>query len=145
MDYDNRIAEVAQRLGFQQEIGLAALRSLTLVNGGAVIGLLTFIGNEAPAVDPLLMRWSFGAFGAGLFFTLAAYLGGYFSQSHLMNMALQMAWDDQRELAGKARTGAGEELLKSGNRILLAAVACATTSLLCFGVGAFSALFAILP
>jgi len=49
LDYEASIKEAADRLHFQQEIGLTPCKSGILVNGGAIIGLLTFIGNQ-PAI-----------------------------------------------------------------------------------------------
>tara|TARA_R110001606_G_scaffold264379_1_gene413046 strand:+ start:621 stop:944 length:324 start_codon:yes stop_codon:yes gene_type:complete len=63
------------------EFALVGLRSLFIVNGGALIALLTFIGNiDLESRSLLSLQWSFLGFGAGLFFALVATFFSYFSQ-----------------------------------------------------------------
>jgi len=74
-DYETYKAEEAQRLGFQHDFAQAALKSAVLVNGGAIVALFTFLGNEKVVVHPDLLFWSFGSFAAALGSGLAAYFG----------------------------------------------------------------------
>lgn len=144
LDYAHNIAEVNQRLGFQQELAIEALKGLTLVNGGAIIALLTFIGNSSAALDRTPLWWSFLCFGLGIGLSLAAYIGGYFSQAQFMEVSIRQAWDDQREMVGLPKQANFWPNFKRGNRALYAAIGCAVTSLASFAAGAAFALAGIL-
>lgn len=84
-DYERYSAEEAQRLGFQHDFAQAALKSSVLVNGGAIVALFTFLGNDKAVLDPDWLFWSFGCFAFALACGLAAYLGAFLSQGFYMN------------------------------------------------------------
>lgn len=77
--------EMNARLGFQHELSQSLFRSLVLINGGAVIGLLTFIGNSMANIEPVAMKEAFWAFGGSLTMVFFAYLFSYYSQAFFMN------------------------------------------------------------
>jgi hypothetical protein len=69
---------------------LLALRSIILLNGGAIIGLFTFLGNLASKngqaliqVNVGVMPLAFSAFVIGLIFALLACLASYMAQGCL--------------------------------------------------------------
>lgn len=69
-------------------VGLATegLKALLLVNGGAVVALLTFIGNsKAVAPSARLFVWPAAAFLLGLTLCVAAFCSAYATQYHLYN------------------------------------------------------------
>ena len=65
----------------------SALKTLVLVNGGAIIALLTFIGNQGGQFDPRGISWSFVWFGLGLSFAIAAHFPAYLSQIKYLESA----------------------------------------------------------
>jgi hypothetical protein len=75
------------------DFALLTLRTLSIVNGGALIGMLTFIGNFpafADAGSPIW--WSFILFGGGLAFTLASMLYAYLSQGVMSVMTHRVGY-----------------------------------------------------
>ncbi len=65
----------------------SALKTLVLVNGGAIIALLTFIGNQGGQFDPRGISWSFVWFGLGLSFAIGAHFPAYLSQIRYLESA----------------------------------------------------------
>ena len=137
MDYKVHVDEIPQRLQFQQDLALAALKGLTLVNGGAVVGLLTFIGNRNVHVIQALLGNGMIAFVTGLVLNLSAYILGYISQAIFMNVTTHQAWNDQRVMMGLEMDDEPARYLKIGNRVLYPAILTAIGSLVAFGTGAY--------
>jgi hypothetical protein len=71
------------RLRYAQEFALAGLRTLTLLNGGGLIGLFTFIGHENAKYDHALIRFAALCFALGLVLTVVAMASGF--ASHAMS------------------------------------------------------------
>jgi len=67
-------------------ITLAGLKTLMLINGGAVVALLAFLGQspQGPALAPRVL-WSLGSFVAGVVFCVCAFIGSYQTQFALYN------------------------------------------------------------
>jgi len=67
-------------------ITLAGLKTLMLINGGAVVALLAFLGQspQGPALAPRVL-WSLGSFVAGVVFCVGAFFGSYQTQFALYN------------------------------------------------------------
>lgn len=73
---------------FKSMVGFATegLKALLLVNGGAVVALLTFIGNsKAIAPSAHLFIWPVAAFLLGLALCVAAFCSAYATQYYLYN------------------------------------------------------------
>lgn len=136
-DYRLNSEEALERLKYQVDYSQAALRNLQLVNGGAIVALLTFIGNTDQVINDSAIWWSFLWFSAGLFLSLAAYFGAYLSQSSFMNVAFKQAWQAQHRAQGSKAEFDFADDLKRGNWALYSAISMAVGSLLCFFVGAF--------
>jgi hypothetical protein len=134
-DYKLESAEALERLKYQVDFSQAALRNLQLVNGGAMIALLTFIGNIDGGLDNRSIFWSFVWFGLGLNFGLAAYLGAYLSQSNFMNVAYLRVWEAQQRAKGNARKFPLQKVYQKGACALNSAIALATLNLVGFVVG----------
>lgn len=143
-DYAAFMQETSERLRYQIEFAQATLRNLHFVNGGAVIALLTLVGNSAVSYDPRAIWWSFVWFGTGLFFSLAAYFGAFFSQSYFMNATLAQAWNAQAVSHNLPEPHDIMPDIKRGDTAFKGGVAFASLSLLMFVVGAFVALGGIL-
>src|SRR5437868_6324457 len=101
LDYQANIQEAADRLRFQQEIGLAACKSTILVNGGAIIALLTFIGNHPAGHDIAGLKQAFGGFSVGIVSTLVSLWLAYLGQDWLSNMRVSVAWNSQQDMKGE--------------------------------------------
>ena len=67
-------------------ITLAGLKTLMLINGGAVVALLAYLGQspQGPTLAPHVL-WSLGAFVFGVFFCVCAFFGSYQTQFALYN------------------------------------------------------------
>ena len=110
----------------------ATLKTLTLVNGGAIISLLTFIGNESVRPEKEAIFWSFVWFSAGLTLsTLAHGLAYLVQESYLSSASNRMVGGEQRASDGR------------GNGLILGAALCCLASLALFFAGALVALDAI--
>jgi hypothetical protein len=78
------LEDATDRLRFQQEFSLAGFKTLILINGGAVIGLLTYAGNAKARLDPGSLKWAFAGYIAGLACAVFSYLCGYLGQAQIM-------------------------------------------------------------
>ena len=139
-DYRAYVEEGSQRLGFQVDYSQAGLRNLQLVNGGAVIALLTILGNTSVEFDYRSLWWAFFWFGLGLALSLTAYFGAFFSQHFFMQQTFMQAWDAQARARGIVRSTDHIKSFRRGNIALGLAIIFAVVSLACFVTGSFVAL-----
>ena len=67
-------------------IALAGLKTLMLINGGAVVALLAYLGQSplGPTLAPRIL-WSLGAFVVGVVACVGAFFGSYQTQFALYN------------------------------------------------------------
>lgn len=146
MDYEARIAAAADRLRFQQETGLAAIKSLMLANGGAILALLTFIGNRPGNYDGASLRSAFTYFCVGLGLALLSYLGAYYSQAWFQRFEISNAWNHPNDMKREARLHDKDvrEEARIGHIFLIVSLTCIAGSLGTFGFGAFAALNGLL-
>lgn len=142
-DYENYIAESAQRLQFQHDFAQSALKTLVLVNGGAIISLFTFIGNERATLSQYWLWWSFAAFAVALFLSMLAYFGAFFSQAHYMNAVHQQAINSRSAMAQLPHREDEAPSESRGNTYLRIGVGSALLSLGCFLGGAVFALIGL--
>jgi hypothetical protein len=142
LDYELAKADVLERLKFQATFAEIAWRSLTLVNGGAIVALFTFIGNARPAIDHSLIWVGFGCFAAGLVSNILSIMAGFFAQAFYMKSTTSAAWNKQLEMHGYepqyAEVQVGEQ--RAGDRWEWTAIITAVASLLAFVAGAACAL-----
>ncbi len=143
-DYKAYLEEAGERLRFQTEFSQSALKNLTFVNGGAIIALFTFIGNDNAQFDANYLRWSFAAFLIGLFLSLFSYIGAYFSQGMFMHVTIIQAWNSQLRMHGFDEKYDFKKEIKLGNVNLYLAIMLAVGSLIGFGVGSYCALEGVL-
>lgn len=148
LDYENLTADVADRLKLQGELAQAIFRGLTLVNGGAIIALFTFVGNSEHEFDATRIWWAFGSFVAGLALTLLAVMAAFRSQSCYMKSSQYEAWDNQRAwLDLPPRKDGGNDYRKEyrlgeiAEYVAIGAVAC---GLIAFVIGSGFALTGVL-
>jgi hypothetical protein len=70
-------------------ISLAGFKTLMLINGGAVVAILAYLGQspQGPTLAPRVL-WSLGAFVAGVLFCVGAFFGSYQTQFKLYNESI---------------------------------------------------------
>jgi len=82
-------------------ITIEVLKTLALVNGGAAVALLAYLGNltsREPARSLPNMTWALVSFAFGLFVTVIAFIVAYLTQLQLYNEDL--AKDSEEEIKG---------------------------------------------
>lgn len=142
--FDESMKEASSRLQFQMDLAQSLLRALILGNGGAVLALLTFIGNTDAAVDKSAIWWAFVLYGIGLVGVFSAYIAGFFSQQYFHASTLYEAWNSQATFAGEVGSYDYMTPFRHGNIALGTAIAAALLSLVGFIAGSLFALAAIL-
>lgn len=146
-DHDVHQAEVAARLQFQFEYAQSALKTLVLVNGGAIIGLFTFIGNDKATFEWSGLKCAFASLVIALFLSMFAYFGAFFSQANYMNLASFHALASRNAAGGlpqeEGQRDSEIKYRRHGNMFLGLGVALAFASLGAFALGSWFALSAI--
>jgi hypothetical protein len=87
--------DASERLRFQQEFSAAGFKALILINGGAVIALLTYAGNADDRMAGSL-QWAFAGYILGLVFAVLAYLTAYAGQALIMRHSVAEALAELR-------------------------------------------------
>ncbi|MDP9421639.1 MAG: hypothetical protein M3Q19_02180 [Pseudomonadota bacterium] len=144
MDFEASRDQAADRLRFQHEIGMAAVKSIMFANGGAILALLTFIGNRQGTYDKADLKIAFQSFSIGMLCTLAAYIAGYFSQGQLSNFDTTNSWNYQLDMKGEKRAHDGKWEGNLGTWFLAAGIGLVLGGLAFFAHGAFAALEGVL-
>lgn len=142
-DYEQQTSEAMARLGYQVDYSKALLNGLTVGNGGAILALLTFIGNTGSKVDPASMQSAFGFYGAGLAFVLIAYAAGFFTQYFFYDASQNQAWNAQSAALGTKSDYNFTRPMKWGNISLVVGIVAAIASLGSFVAGSTLALAAL--
>lgn len=143
LSFDEYMKEASSRLQYQMDLAQSLLRALTLGNGGAIIALLTFIGNTDAAIEQHTIWWAFLSYGAALVCVFSAYIAGFFSQQYFYVSTLYEAWNEQATLAGQVGSYDHLTPFRQGNIALGIAIALALISLIGFIAGSLFALSAI--
>lgn len=137
----SRIEDTHARLGFQQEFSVEGFKTLVLINGGAIIALLTYAGHSA--VTPVAARLAHAllAYTAGLICAVVAYLTAYLSQASLMNFDMLEAY---RLLGIEPDTKkTRDDFEKSGMRHVSLGIGLSLLSLAAFIAGSWLAMDAL--
>lgn len=138
------------RLKIVIDLVIMALRTLLLINGGAIVALLTVLSaTNASISNPGRMMVAFGAFAGGIVLTLLAIAIAYMNQNR--NWAFENAtamWlyssIGQAHFGGDATPAPTQDVnVERGYRAV--ALALALGSVATFGLGSLSALTAIRP
>lgn len=130
---DQLFADAAARLQYQHEYTIAGLKTLFLINGGAVIGLLTFLGNSDSGVSAHKLGVAFAWYIGGVAAAVFTYLTAYSSQAQLMNGSMIGAYHQLGVSAETTKTR--DDFNRVGMRYVFVGVAMAILSLVCFGLG----------
>ena len=135
--------ESDNRLEYTVQYAQAGMKSLFLANGGAIIALITLVGNSSADVGPNGLFWAFVWFGFGLGSCLSAYFFGANSQDHLMNAAFNEALEAVAKANNTGESFAAKNWETKATISLHIAGGLAILSLILFLAGSFTALFAI--
>jgi hypothetical protein len=133
------------------QFAMTGLRSVLVANGGALIAMLTFIGNFRAFPTAKEALWvAFGSFVAGLFFSLLAVVFSYFAQSAVSAQQNASAekiffheYRDQSKLAEEQSTDEAK-YARSGTWLRIVAIVAAFCSALAFALGSGSAIAALM-
>lgn len=136
--------EATERLKFATEYAHAGLKGLFLANGGAILALLTFLGNNRSArVESNDIWWAFISFAVGLSGVLAAYIAGYASHASTMQAIFARYANALSVSQGVPGSADSTKYDKLANRTENFGIALFVASLVSFVCGAFLALDAI--
>jgi hypothetical protein len=146
LQYELDVHDARERLRQQLELALVALRSLILVNGGAIVALFTFVGNSEASFDARAIWFAFTWFIVGLVLALLSLILGFVAQANYTSLSWSTAYEHQGVMLSipidfekeKAREN------KFGNVAELSALAAAFLSLVFFAIGAGCALSGVL-
>lgn len=139
---EKRVDDTAERVRFQQEYAIQGFRTLTLINGGAIIALLTYLGNKQGQVAAQEFAPAFILYAIGLALSVVAYLFAYYSQEYLVTCDMQEAYKllkVQSEEGKKEQAEAQTIGERWGKRAVLLVVA----SLVSFLAGSSLAMWAL--
>lgn len=130
-------AEAAARLGYSIAFAQTGLQALTLINGGALVALFTFVGSAAAVkFDLTALCWAFAFFASGLVCNILAYLGAYVAQDCYHVVAQYLAWNaESHALAdiGGADRGALHDPLPLHRRGFVAQMAAMLSAVISLG------------
>lgn len=101
---DFYLDDASDRLRFQQEFSVAGFKSLILINGGAVIALLTYAGNARDEIEAASLQWAFGGYVVGLIAAMLAYLTAYAGQALIMQHSASAALAEMGVTAADEKT-----------------------------------------
>ncbi|TXC73560.1 hypothetical protein FSZ31_02095 [Sphingorhabdus soli] len=135
--------EANTHLRFSHEFAQSGLKGLFLANGGAMVSLLTFIGNTNVSNNPRALFWAFVWFSTGLALALASYVAGFLAQSFHMNAAFNQSKQAESDLAGVSQSFDSSSYERKGERAAILGLVLAVVSLVLFVVGSFVALIGI--
>ncbi|WP_265529105.1 hypothetical protein [Sphingomicrobium marinum] len=137
---DHLRSDAEQRLEFQHQYTLAGLKTLQLINGGAILALLTYAGNGGTA-DVSNFKVAFALYAAGLVLVTLAYLAAYASQGAYMSDSgiRAIEYDGMKAVSEKS----ADEYEAIGNNSVKASVGLVLASLASFIGGSYAAFLGI--
>lgn len=145
-------AEFMERVRTQTVLAEKLLAALLLVNGGAMVGLFTFIGNMQKRglslrLDTALLWWSFWGFVLGLVATLTAFAMAFLSQHHFsQSCQFEIMRYDREALNGAVEDNAIERAeVVAGGKFYAAGIILTFGSIAAFMLGCGLALAGVLP
>lgn len=137
---ETHVADASKRLQFQHDYSIEGFKTLTLINGGAIIALLTYAGHSAGSTVAKRLSEAFLAYAVGLILSVLAYLFAYLSQAELMNGDMTEAY---RLLGIEADGTRREEFERKGMRRVHAGIGLSVLSLFAFVAGSWLAMRAL--
>jgi hypothetical protein len=139
---DFYVEDATDRLRFQQEFTVAGFRTLILMNGGAVIALLTYAGNAPDKIVAANFIGAFAGYISGLVSATFAYLTAYAGQAHIMQHSSAEAL---ALIAGNPVDEDDQDRhVRHGNRYIAAGIALCILSVGSFVIGSVLAMRGLL-
>lgn len=138
---ENYLEDANDRLQFQHEYSIAGFKTLILINGGAVISLLTYIGHTPHGNAAHNLSRAFIGYIVGLVVAVLAYLAAYFSQANFMQDSTLRAYA-QLDIQAVESKGA-DAYRRFGNVAVGFGVALSVLSLVAFVIGSVCAMAAL--
>ena len=143
MDFGSSTKDAEKRLDYADRYAHAGIKSLFLVNGAAIISLLTFIGNSATEYDRRGLFWEFAWFALGLATAISANFGAYFCQNFFLLNSWKRALNAKYQAMGIEHKLDDSRDMRVGNFWIAMAISSAVMSFFLFVLGSFVALVAI--
>jgi hypothetical protein len=142
--------DISHRLTGQLSLAEKLLQSLVFANGGAIIGLFTFIGaiadkNSPVGILPGPLWKAFWFFALGLSAALTTYLFGFLSQAAFMIASSARYWNAKAIAHDLAESNDATRPTTIGNVFWYVAIACGGASTILFTIGANQAFHGVLP
>ena len=144
--FDVANVEALERLRFTVSLAENGLKGLTLINGGAIIGLFTVLGSASGKLSFAggSLWVAFGAFVFGLVFTLLANLCAFASQDRFYTVSALQANEALDIIKGsEPDRSASLAANKHGHWALAGAIGSAILALAAFVIGSAYALFGV--
>jgi hypothetical protein len=145
-------ARAREKVGFSVQFALLVLRGLTLVNGGAIIALFSFLGASAQRSQPLLLNnvgllwWCFGLFSGGLSLAILASFLAYMAQYHQADAEYTSPYNNYIDLTGATDAKLNyQEHIGRFRKFRMSAFIAGLLSLAAFVAGSATALGSALP
>lgn len=142
-DFSVYFEDAKERLGHAISLGQSALRSLFLVNGGAILAMLTLVGNSNAVVEERALFWAFIWFGSGLISTLASSVLFAISQMFYMQSSNEEGWKAQAIYHATPYANDGTRDDRIGDLTMKGTIMLALLALILFLIGSFVALDAV--
>lgn len=143
--------EFIERIRAQTVLAEKLLSALLLVNGGAMIGLFTFIGNlqkkgAGIVLDTSLLWLGFWGFIVGMIAALMAFAMSFLSQHHYtLACQYEIMRHDDEALDGSGSNAREREAVVIGTKFYGAGILLSFLSILAFLVGSGFSLAGVLP
>lgn len=134
---EHLLRDSEKRHAYQHEFSLAGFRTLILLNGGAIISLLTYIGHNSRDLAGQFSK-AFIWYVVGLVAVVLSYLAAYYSQGAFLNAAASEAFSRAGLKAQGNKTP--EQHILIGRRAIAVAVGLCVLSLVAFTVGSWCAM-----
>lgn len=142
LDYEFHREDALTRLRFQAEFSQMVFRGLTLINGGAIVALFTFIGSSKEVFQHHRIWIAFACYALGLTLTMISTMTAFFAQAYYMRHSISCAWNHQAIMHGgePQYVGIGKAEERTGTKWENGAIAAATGGLFAFIIGSGFAL-----
>ncbi len=144
IDYEALRDEAADRLRFQNELSQGILKNLLLINGGAIVALLTYIGNATRTVEAGYLVVAFWVLSASLFLTLLSFCAAFFAGEFWHDATISQSWNALEKSFGRVPQWDETSELKKARLSYKVALILIFASFALFVAGVYFAIEAIL-
>lgn len=135
---DNLLKDADARMQYQQDYTLAGIKTLVLLEGGAIISLLTYAGHSPGVTSAQRFQAAFISYVAALALNVIAYLLAYTCQALLSRYSVREAFRLMN--LDSADKVPAETLRRRGEACGLVAVVICVLSLVGFVIGSWFAM-----